>query len=105
MGSKTGAREHYFKHQEGNPSDGVCALFDTPEKKLRLYCIRYGTLIIIIGGGGPKNVKKLQENDKLKSENLLLRKLSAQITTRIAGKEIQYTKNQMDFTGDLEFDI
>lgn len=105
MGNKTGAREHFFKLNEGKLSDGVCALFDNPNKKLRLYCIRYGALIIIVGGGGPKTVKKLQENEKLKSENFLLRKLSAQITMRITEKDIQYTRNKMDFTGNLEFEL
>lgn len=105
MGNKTGAREQYFKLDEGNLSDGVCALFDTPAKKLRLYCIRYGTLTLIIGGGGPKNVGKLQQDPKLKSENYLLRNLSSIITERIKTKEIRYTKNLMDFTGNLEFEL
>jgi hypothetical protein len=70
-----------------------------------LYCIRYGTLIVIIGGGGSKSVDKLQHDPKLKSENYLLRDLSAMITDRIKTKEIKYTKNQMDFTGNLEFNI
>lgn len=105
MGNKTGAREHFFKIDEGNPGDGVCALYDDPNKKLRLYCIRYGTLILVIGGGGPKHVGKLQQDPKLKSENYLLRDLSAMITERIKTKEIKYTKNQMDFTGNLEFNI
>lgn len=105
MGNKTGAREQYFKLEEGNLSDGVCALFDTPDKKLRLYCIRYGALMIIVGGGGPKAVKTLQESSKLKTENFLLRELSAQITSRIKEKEIKYINNMMDFGGNLEFDI
>lgn len=54
IGSITGAREQFFKLNEGNPGDGVCALYDDPEKKLRLYCIRYGTTAIILGGGGVK---------------------------------------------------
>jgi len=80
-------------------------LYDTPEKKLRLYCLRYGALIIIVGGGGPKNVRKLQQNEKLKSENFLLRELSAQITERIKEKEMEFSKNKMEFTGNLEFKI
>lgn len=105
MGNKTGAREHFFKINEGNLGDGVCALYDNPDKNLRLYCIRYGTLIVIIGGGGPKNVDKLQQDEKLKSENYLLRDLYSLITHRIKTKEIKYTKNLMDFTGNLEFNI
>lgn len=76
---------------------------DSPKKKLRLYCIRYGTLILIVGGGGEKNVKKLQENKKLKDENYFLRTISAQIAQRIKNKEIWYSENKMDFEGNLIF--
>ena len=52
---------------EGIPGDGVCALFDLPNSNLRLYCIRYGNSIIILGGGGqkPKTISAFQENEKL----------------------------------------
>jgi hypothetical protein len=79
-------------------------MYDTPDKKLRLYCIRYGTLIVIVGGGGPKNVKKLQQNSKLKDENYLLRDLSELITKRLKDGEICYSNSGMDFKGNLEFD-
>jgi hypothetical protein len=52
MGFKTGMQEHYFKIKEGIPGDGVCALYDKEDSNLRLYCIRYGTQLIILGGGG-----------------------------------------------------
>jgi len=103
IGKTVGAREQYFKTGEGIPGDGVCALCDTPRKKLRLYCIRYGTLLLIIGGGGPKKVKKLQQDDKLKDENFFLLKLSAEITERIKNKEIWYSENKMEFEGNLTF--
>lgn len=105
IGTVTGAREQFFKTNEGRPGDGVCALYDNPEKKLRLYCIRYGTQIIIIGGGGPKNVRKLQEDEKLENENYFLRKLSELISERIKQDEIRYTGDFQDFTGNLEFNI
>ncbi|WP_299458360.1 hypothetical protein [uncultured Microscilla sp.] len=81
--SRGGARENLFKTKEGSPGDGVCALYDNPDKKLRLYCIRYASQIVILGGGGPKNVQALQEDEKLKKENYFLRWLSKQITERI----------------------
>ncbi|MFZ2339836.1 MAG: hypothetical protein WAW07_08980 [Bacteroidales bacterium] len=103
IGSKTGAREEFFKPGEGNAGDGVCALYDSPQRKLRLYCIRYGTLIVIVGGGGEKKVRKLQDNEKLKDENYLLRRISAEIMKRIKSKEIRYSENKMDFEGNLIF--
>ena len=36
IGNKTGAREQFFKQYEGNLGDGVCALYDEPEKHLRI---------------------------------------------------------------------
>ena len=103
IGNTTGAREEYFKINEGIPGDGVCALFDSPGKKLRLYCIRYGTTIVILGGGGKKQVRKLQEDEKLEDENYYLRDLSAVITKRIMEGEIWYSGDNMEFEGNLEF--
>lgn len=105
IGTKTGAREQFFKLHEGCPGDGVCALFDLPEKNLRLYCIRYNTQIIIIGGGGIKHVRALQHDSKLTKENYLLRELSKQITERIKEKDIRFIIDGNDFEGDFEFNL
>jgi len=63
IGTKTGARDIYFKDWEGKPGDGVCALFDNPDKHLRLYCIRFGKGVLIVGGGGykPKSIKAFKK--------------------------------------------
>ena len=105
IGESLGAKDNFFKKHEGKPGDGVCALFDIPHSKLRLYCIRYGTQIVILGSGGykSKSTKALQETKKLEDENYLLRRMSSQITQRIKDREIIYTNNGFDFTGDLEF--
>ena len=107
IGYKTGARLQYFKVHEGKPGDGVCALFDNEESNLRLYCIRYGMQLIIVGGGGhkPKTISALQEDEKLKGENYFLRELSALITERIKEKEIKFSDDDLDFIGNLEFII
>lgn len=105
IANDTGARESFFKNNEGKPGDGICALYDVPGSKLRLYCIRYGLDILILGGGGnkPKNIKALQENKKLMDENYLLRALSKLITDKIKERSITYTQtNPLDFTGDFE---
>lgn len=107
IGTKTGAREQYFKLNEGIPGDGVCALYDDPDKKLRLYCIRYGTMIIILGGGGtkPKNIRALQESEKLTEENYLMRAISRTITEKIKDKDIRLSTYTNDFEGELSFEI
>lgn len=75
IGHKTGARESFFKPNEGKLGDGVCALYDNPDKNLRLFCIRNGTVNVIIGSGGekPKNIKAFQESPKLTDEKLLFK--------------------------------
>ena len=107
IGTKTGAREQFFKINEGIPGDGVCALYDDPKKKLRLYCIRYGTMIIVLGGGGPKpkDIRALQESEKLTEENYLLRAISQKITEKITDKDIRLSTYTNDFEGELSFEI
>jgi len=105
IGSKTGARDYFFKLNEGKPGDGVCALYDKPGSNLRLYCIKYGTLIVIVGSGGykAKSIRKLQQNKKLTEENYLLREISAAIKTKMDDNEIEFSSDFMDFEGDLTF--
>jgi len=101
IGNDTGARESFFKTKEGVPGDGVCALYDSPSKKLRLYCIRYGTELIILGGGGPKNVRALQDDKKLEAANYFLRWLSIKITECRQNGDLSFSTDFMDFEGDL----
>jgi len=105
IGKRTGARVNYFTEYEGVPGDGICALYDAPDKMLRLYCIRYGNSIVILGGGGhkPKSVKAFQEVEKLEKENYLLRHIATAINQRIKDKEIVYTEDYQDIEGNFEF--
>lgn len=102
IGHKTGARESFFKI-EGEWHTGLVALYDTPKKNLRLYCIKFGSQLIIVGGGGPKKVRAFQEDKKLKKENDILRWLTEKITKKIREKEIQYSDDYLNFIGNLEF--
>jgi len=103
IGNTTGAREQFFKLNEGVPGDGVCALYDDPHKNLRLYCIRCGTTFIIVGGGGPKpkTVRALQEDPKLNKENTIIRKISKLITDKLTEGDITFTNDYLDLTGTL----
>ena len=103
IGKKTGARETFFKMEEGDLGDGVCALYDDPKKNLRLYCIRYGTSLIIIGSGGPKakTIRALQQDPKLKKENLIMRDISKLIKEKMEDKTISFTDDYYDFKGNL----
>ena len=107
IGHRIGADEQFFKLNEGNPGDGVCALFDLPEKNLRLYCIRFGRVILIVGGGGkkPKNIRSFQEDDTLTQENYLLRRVSLKMVQMIKDKEIKFNSSFTDFSPDSNFSI
>lgn len=105
MGHDTGAREQYFKLAEGAGGDLVCALYDRPEKSLRLYCIRYGSVLLIVGDGAekPKSIRALQESAELRKANYFLKDLSILIKERTDNKEIKFSNEGMDLIGNLEF--
>ncbi len=100
-----GARRQYFKENEGKLGDLVCAIYDTPDSNLRLYCIRFGTTVIVLGGGGykSKKIRALQEDPKLTQENYLIKKLSELIYQKMKEKEI-FWKNEFELDGNLIID-
>lgn len=103
VGNNTGAREMFFKHKEGKPGDGVCALYDELDSKLRLYCIRYGNIAIILGGGGPKpdNIKTWQDDKKLTLEAETIIQVSKDIMQRIHSGDLQWSKDGSQLLGNL----
>ncbi|MCT4581080.1 MAG: hypothetical protein N4A35_06645 [Flavobacteriales bacterium] len=103
IGTVTGAREQFFKTKEGFPGDFVCALYDNPNSNLRLYCIRYGKNLIVVGGGGPKpkSIRALQESEILTKENYLLRELSNKIEEYRRDGLLCFTEDYYDFEGCL----
>lgn len=88
MSGKTGFTDTFFKLNEGKPGDGICAITDW-KGKLRLYCIRFGNILLVLGGGGPKTTRTYQEAPKLLSENLLLRSVSDVMAEAIKEKDIK----------------
>jgi hypothetical protein len=100
-----GARAQFFKQKEGRPGDGVCALYDFEEHKLRLYCIRYSKFIIILGSGGKKNVRAWQDDRRLKRNAELMIEISKQIAARIQDRFDEFTLSEdlRSFTGPLHF--
>ena len=106
IGHRVGAREGFFKPNEGKPGDGVCALYDLPDSKLRLYCIRYGNVAVILGGGGekPKEMRAWQESDKLTEEASRMIEVSKAIMARLKSGEIEWSRDGMGLEGDLNFE-
>lgn len=103
MAGKLGAREQYFKHKEGSPGDLVCALYDEPERNLRLYCIRFGKNCVLLGGGGYKEVDAWQDDPKLSLEAQWMKKVSSDIYKKIQEGEIRWSYDGFDLIGNLNF--
>ncbi len=103
ISTKYGVRENLVKINEGNVGDGVIALFDSPNKKLRLYGIQYGATILILGGGGAKSksIKAYQEDPKLDKEAKIMKEISKEITQKIKDREIELINNKL--VGNLNF--
>lgn len=104
MNQNTGAREKFFKPNEGKPGDGVCALYDDPDSKLRLYCIRYGNVAILLGGGGPKppGIISWQQDEKLSLEANTMIRVSQDILQRIQSGDIEWSADGYQLSGNLK---
>jgi hypothetical protein len=102
IGKKVGAQDIYFrKKKEGKLGDGVEAIYDYPTAKLRLYCIRYGNITLVVGDGGEKNVRTWQDDAQLSKSAKELIKISEILTEAIRDGELVWHGN--DFTGKLTF--
>lgn len=90
MSTWTGFTDNYFKLNEGKPGDGICAITDF-KGKLRLYYIRFGNILLVLGDGGPKSkmIRAYEEDPKLLSENLLIRKVSEAMAKAIREKNLK----------------
>ncbi|MBA3664408.1 MAG: hypothetical protein H0W61_09395 [Bacteroidetes bacterium] len=87
------------------PGDLVCALHDLDESKLRLYCIRFGSIAVIIGGGGtkPEGTKAWQDKDDLKGAAELMIKVSQDYYLRTREGEIKLDPFTNKLVGNLKF--
>lgn len=105
MGKQSGAREHFFKLREGRLGDLVAALYDRPDAKLRLFCIRFNNHLLILGGGGPKDVRAWEEDPTLsKAANELIR-LSEAIKEEMKDKTLRWNDEGTDLLGDLTIEL
>ncbi len=105
IGNELGARAQYFKINEGKPGDLLCTLYDEPEKNLRLFCIRFGMNILILGGGGfkSKEIRAWQEDPELAKEGNLMIRLAEHIGKRLEKREdLWLSGDQCEIEGDLK---
>lgn len=102
MGNDVGAIEPYFKLDEGLEwNDLVCALYDIPDKHLRLYCIRLNENIVVAGSGGPKNVRTWQDDPRLSKEVTEMMHFSKIIRTKLKDGSLKISADGLRLEGDL----
>ncbi len=100
IGKKTGALPIFFKMNEGLETDDmVCALFDVPDKHLRLYCIRVSEKILILGGGGPKTTRTWQEDPVLRKAVHRMMEISVRLRTKINNGDLTLSGDRLFIAG------
>lgn len=105
IGKEGGARIQFFRENEGKPGDGVVALLNASRFPLRLYCIRFGSVLLILGGGGYKDrsIRAWQDDEKLRKAAIRMEQISSVITVRIRNREILIGPDG-SLSGDLVFE-
>lgn len=101
IGRELGMREIFYKPDEGMPGDGICALYDVPDSNVRLYFVKYGNDLILLGDGGPKpkNIRAWQESAILSKVVPQLHIISDLITKATKEKDIRISRN--GFEGEM----
>jgi hypothetical protein len=96
MARHNGFQDQFFKMGEGSRMDNVCAL---SEGKLRLYCLRYGNILLIMGGGGVKTTRTYEDDASLHSKVKTLQKMSKALDRMIRDGEVKLMEYGMSFDG------
>lgn len=104
IGHTTGARYSFFKHHEGRFGDFVCALYDRPDKRLRVYCIRFGMVAVIIGGGGekPGKLRAWQNDPFLAGQAQRIIEYASDILNRMDKGDIYWSEDKAELQGNLK---
>lgn len=81
------------------------ALFDLPDSMLRLYCIRLGNNVLILGGGAEKYkaIRAWQEDEKLTKAVQKMMMVSNLIFQSILAKETYWSEDGFELLGNLYF--
>ncbi|MCK5149278.1 hypothetical protein KAR48_21160 [bacterium] len=98
MANKHGFQKRFFKMNESKLTDAVVAL---SRKNLRLYCGRFGNILLILGNGGIKKTQTYNQDALLNAYVKEIAFASNRVEQRIKDKEIKYSGNL--FKGNLEF--
>lgn len=78
------------------------SIYKLKEGDWRLYCIRFGKVAVIMGGGDFKDVPKTQDSEILEKHVNTLQIINKIINKRIKDKDLNITENGIE--GDLKFE-
>lgn len=102
LGNKTGCLDVFFKMDEGlEVDDMVCALYDVPDKHLRLFCIRPSEQMVIIGDGGPKTTRTWQEDAQLTKSVGDMMQVSQILRAKMNNRDTWVSTSGLYLEGDL----
>lgn len=99
-----GAEERFFR-PAGKFKDNVWELprHYIVKSNYRLYCLRYGTSVVILGNGGLKETRTYQEEPELHEFVMMLQAIDEKIKQLVNKGELMIANKQI--TGKLEFYI
>lgn len=95
-----GFGEEFFKVNEGKRGDYVVAL---SEQKIRLYCLRIESVLLIVGNGGVKTTRTYQQDPHLKASVEELQMVHRLVMGRIYSGSIRVDHSTGKLRGLLSF--
>lgn len=100
MTDSFGFREQFFEMNEGLRTDSVVAL---KSGRIRLYCLRWSSILVIVGSGGIKTAQTYQKDIALKNIVPELQELDKLISRRQRTGEIEIDHDTGEMSGNLTF--
>ena len=95
-----GFREQFFEMNEGSRTDSVVAL---KNGRIRLYCLRWSSILVIVGSGGIKTAQTYQKDITLKNIVPELQELEKLVSRRQRSGEIEIDHGTGEMSGNLIF--
>ncbi|MGW8121720.1 hypothetical protein ACV07N_03595 [Roseivirga echinicomitans] len=97
IGTVNGAQERYFRQEKRAKAIPI----PPPGSKLRLYCHRVSDEIVVLGGGGQKTSKKVQDSPDALPHFDLMNDIAAFVNTRLRNQKL--TIKDKELIGNLNF--
>jgi hypothetical protein len=102
MVDSLGFRDNFFKLKKGSINDSVAA-FHCNHGTLRLYCLRWSSILLIVGSGGSKTTRTYQGDPLLSDAVGKLQMVDKLFDERQKSREIIIDPNTGIITGNLVF--